>query len=95
MERIIIVESQLHKKPSAREIAACRPWLDAELGILKPRVIVCLGATTAEVLLGRSFRVTKQRGQELALAGGVKALATHHPAAVLRAPDASVRRRMR
>lgn len=86
---------RLHKKPSAREMAACRPWLDAELAALKPRVIVCLGATSAQSLFGRSFRVTQQRGQVLKLDGGVKGLATHHPSAALRAPDEAVRHRMR
>src|SRR5256886_11226297 len=54
---------RLHKKPNAREIAACRPWLDAELEVIKPRVLVCLGATAAQALLGAQFRVTKQRGE--------------------------------
>jgi uracil-DNA glycosylase family protein len=54
---------RIHKKPSAREIAACRPWLDAELAVLKPEVIICLGATAAQALLGREFRVTEQHGQ--------------------------------
>src|SRR5436190_1338577 len=55
---------RLHKKPSAREIAACRPWLDGELNLLKPEVIVCLGATAAQALLGRDFRVSVQRGKK-------------------------------
>jgi uracil-DNA glycosylase family protein len=84
---------RLHKKPSAREMAACRPWLDAELTVLKPRVVVCLGATAAQALFGRSFRVTQQRGHVLNLEGGVKGLATYHPSAVLRAPDESARHR--
>src|SRR6266550_5058605 len=54
---------RIHKKPNAREIAACRPWLDAEIELVKPRAIVCLGATAAQALLGRQFKVTKQRGQ--------------------------------
>lgn len=53
---------RLHKKPNAREIAACRPWLDAEIDLLKPQVLVCLGATAAQALLGKQFRVSKQRG---------------------------------
>src|SRR5205085_1227811 len=54
---------RIHKKPSAREIAACRPWLQAEIDLLKPEVIICLGATAAQALLGKDFRVTQQRGQ--------------------------------
>jgi uracil-DNA glycosylase len=86
---------RLHKKPSAREIAACRPWLDAELAVLKPHVIVCLGATAAQALFGRSFRVSRERGRPIDLEGGRKGLATHHPSAVLRAPDEAARHRMR
>lgn len=54
---------RIHKKPNATEVAACRPWLDAEIAAVKPRVIVCLGATAAQALLGKSFRVTKNRGK--------------------------------
>src|SRR5207237_1790852 len=57
---------RLHEKPNAREIAACRPWLEAELSVVRPRVLVCLGATAAQALLGKSFRVTKMRGEILA-----------------------------
>jgi uracil-DNA glycosylase family protein len=53
---------RLHKRPDAVEVAACRPWLDKEIELVKPRVVVCLGATAAQSLLGRSFKVTKQRG---------------------------------
>jgi DNA polymerase len=56
-------KARIHKKPNAEEIGACRPWLDAELEVVRPRLVVCLGATAAQALLGRSFRVTKQRGQ--------------------------------
>jgi uracil-DNA glycosylase len=86
---------RLHKKPSAREMAACRPWLAAEIQALKPRVIVCLGATAAQAILGRTFCVSRQRGRMVELENGAAALATHHPSAVLRAPDQAVRRRMR
>ncbi|HET6328666.1 MAG TPA: UdgX family uracil-DNA binding protein [Planctomycetaceae bacterium] len=86
---------RLHKKPSAREMAACRPWLDAEIDLIEPRVIVCLGATAAQALLGPTFRVTRQRGQVLKTARGAKAVATHHPSAILRAPDPTKRDRMR
>lgn len=87
---------RIHEKPNAREIAACRPWLDAELGRIRPQVVVCLGATAAQALLGRSFRVTQSRGQLLegyAIAPVV--MATVHPSSVLRAPDDETRRRER
>ncbi len=86
---------RLHKKPSAREMAACHPWLEAELQVLKPKVIVCLGATAAQALLGRAFRVSRQRGERVMGPNGVDAVATHHPSAVLRAPDQAARHRMR
>jgi uracil-DNA glycosylase len=87
---------RIHEKPNAREIAACRPWLDAEIALMKPRVIVCLGATAAQALLGRSFKVSQQRGipvEGTALAPYV--VATVHPSSVLRAPDDDTRRRER
>ena len=85
---------RLHAKPSSREIAACRPWLEAELELIKPRVIVCLGATAAQTLLGRDFRVTKHRGEVMSGSHG-NVVATYHPAAVLRAPDPDLRRQMK
>jgi DNA polymerase len=84
---------RLHEKPNAREITACRPWLDAELVVLKPRVVVCLGATAAQALLGRTFRVTQQRGQLLAAGFAEHVLATVHPSSILRAPDDEARHR--
>jgi DNA polymerase len=84
---------RLHAKPNAREIAACRPWLDGELAAVRPELIVCLGATAAQALLGRSFRVTKQRGQLLPFLAPTGVLATVHPSSILRAPDADARRR--
>jgi len=78
---------RIHKKPNASEIAACRPWLDAEIAALKPKVIVCLGATAAQALLGRSFRVTEQRGELLESALAPYVMATVHPSSILRAPD--------
>jgi DNA polymerase len=86
---------RLHAKPSAREMAACRPWLEAEMDVIKPRAIVCLGATAAQALLGRAFRVTRQRGQLLPSDWGPKVLATYHPSAVLRSPHERDRHRMR
>jgi uracil-DNA glycosylase family protein len=79
---------RIHQKPNAAELAACRPWLDAELEVLRPQAIVCLGATAAQSLLGRSFRVTKQRGEPIAAAPLAEwIVATIHPSAILRAPD--------
>ena len=86
---------RLHKKPSAREIAACRPWLEAEIRVVRPRIIVCLGATAAQTLIGSSFRITKQRGVLLPSAWSDRLLATHHPSAALRAPLPEQRHRMR
>jgi DNA polymerase len=79
---------RIHKKPKAAEIAACRPWLDGELAILKPAVVVCLGATAAQALLGRTFSVTRQRGQVITdSAVAPRVVATVHPSSILRAQD--------
>jgi DNA polymerase len=86
---------RIHQKPNAREIAACRPWLDAELALVRPEVLVCLGATAAQALFGRSFRVTQMRGREVPSTLAPHALATVHPSSVLRAPDDETRRRER
>jgi DNA polymerase len=75
---------RLHKKPSAREIAACIPWLERELELIRPRVLVCLGATAAQSLLGRDFRVSVQRGKPVASPLAEHALATVHPSSILR-----------
>jgi len=85
---------RLHAKPSSREIAACRPWLEAELELMRPRVIVCLGATAAQALLGRGFRLT-QRREEVVSGSSGNVVATYHPAAVLRAPEADIRQKMK
>ena len=82
---------RIHKKPNARELAACRPWLDAELSVLKPKVLVCLGATAAQALLGKEFRVSQQRGRLVTSALAEKVLATVHPSSILRAPDDETR----
>jgi len=84
---------RIHKRPNAAEIAACRPWLDTEIRLVKPRVIVCLGATAAQALLGRAFRVTARRGQLVESPLAPVVLATVHPSALLRAPDEATRRR--
>jgi uracil-DNA glycosylase len=78
---------RIHQKPNAAELAACRPWLDAELAAVKPRVLVCLGATAAQALLGRTFRVTKQRGTPVDSPLAEIVVATIHPSAILRAED--------
>jgi DNA polymerase len=83
---------RIHKKPRASEIAACRPWLDAEIALVKPRVIVCLGATAAQALLGKSFKVTAHRGVFVPSPLAPRVLATVHPSSILRAPDAEARR---
>ena len=79
---------RIHRKPSLGQIAACRPWLDAEISTVKPEILVCLGATAAQALLGSSFRVTKHRG-ELLHGEGLEptVMATIHPSAILRAPE--------
>jgi DNA polymerase len=82
---------RIHKKPNAVEIAACRPWLDAEIATLHPRIIVCLGATAAQALLGRDFRVTEQRGEFLKSELAPFVMATVHPSSILRAPDDQAR----
>jgi uracil-DNA glycosylase len=79
---------RIHQKPSWSEIAACRPWLDAELRVVKPRVLVCLGATAAQALLGRQFRVTKERGRPVESDLAPVVIATVHPSSILRADEA-------
>jgi uracil-DNA glycosylase len=75
---------RIHQKPSSAELAACRPWLDAELAVVKPRVVVALGATAAQSLLGRQFRVTKQRGVPVESDLAPHVVATVHPSSILR-----------
>jgi DNA polymerase len=84
---------RIHKKPNSIEIAACRQWLDTEIALVKPDVIVCLGATAAQALLGRDFRVTEKRGQLLPFDAVQNVLATVHPSSILRAPDDESRHR--
>jgi uracil-DNA glycosylase len=78
---------RLHQRPNAAEIAACRNWWESEIEAIQPQVLCCLGAIAAQAVLGRSFRVTKSRGEFFTLASGVEAIATIHPSAVLRADD--------
>jgi uracil-DNA glycosylase family protein len=84
---------RIHKKPNSSEIAACRPWLDAEIMLVDPRIIVCLGATAAQALLGRQFKVTAHRGEFVPSPLAPLVLATVHPSSILRAPDDEARRR--
>jgi DNA polymerase len=84
---------RIHKKPKPHQIEACRPWFDAEIAALKPEVLVCLGATAAQALLGRAFRVTQQRGELIPSPLAPRVLATVHPSSLLRAPDDETRAR--
>jgi len=83
---------RIHVKPKAGEISACRPWLDAEIGVLRPRIIVCLGATAAKALLGNSFRVSVDRGRFVPSELAPLVTATIHPSSILREPDSRARR---
>ena len=78
---------RIHKKPNAAQINACRPWLEAELAAIKPKVLVCLGATAAQALLGRNFSVTRQRGEVMKSPLAPYVLATVHPSSLLRMPE--------
>lgn len=84
---------RIHSKPSAVEIEACFPWLEAEIGSVTPRVVVALGATAAQALFGKTFRVTRERGRLVPFALAPYALATVHPSSLLRAADEEARRR--
>jgi uracil-DNA glycosylase family protein len=86
---------RIHDKPTQYEVAACRPWLTAELSLIAPEIVVVLGATAAQSLLGRTFRVTKERGIERATVLAPHTFATVHPASVLRAPDEAMREEAR
>jgi DNA polymerase len=83
---------RIHQKPNAEEIAACGPWLGAELEAVQPRMLICLGATAAQALLGRSFRVTQQRGTLVDSSLAPMVMATVHPSSILRARDDEARR---
>jgi uracil-DNA glycosylase family protein len=78
---------RIHQKPNSREIAACRPWLEAELRIVKPKLVVAMGATAAQTIFGPSFRVTRERGRVLSSKLAPRVLATVHPSSLLRQPD--------
>jgi uracil-DNA glycosylase family protein len=83
---------RIHAKPNAIEISACLPWLNAELAVVRPEILVCLGATAAQALLGRQFRVTQRRGEFVASALAPHVMATVHPSAILREPDDQIRK---
>jgi DNA polymerase len=83
---------RIHKKPNAQEISACRPWLEAEIALVKPEIVVALGATAAQALLGAQFRVTKERGKFIESTLAPYVMATVHPSSILRAPDEETRR---
>jgi DNA polymerase len=85
---------RLHQSPATRHVRACLPWLEAELAMVDPKVIVCLGAVASQALLGRSFRVTRQRGKAIEWGGRI-VVATIHPSAALRAGDPDERDRLR
>src|SRR5438046_1298820 len=84
---------RIHKKPNSREIAACRPWLEAELRLVKPKLLVCLGATAAQAIFGPTFRVTRERGKVLSSKLAPRVMATVHPSSLLRQPDEASRER--
>ena len=83
---------RIHKKPNALEITACRPWLDAEIRVVKPRAIICLGSTAAQAVIGPKFRVSVQRGQFVDSPLAELVTATVHPSSILRAPSDEARR---
>lgn len=86
---------RIHRKPNLEHIAACRPWLEAELRVVKPRALVCLGATAAQAVIGRDFRVTKQRGELLDSELAPFVMATVHPSSILRLRDEERREGMK
>jgi uracil-DNA glycosylase family protein len=83
---------RIHAKPNAGEIGACRPWLETEIALVRPRVLVCLGATAAQALLGKSFKVTRQRGEFVPSVLAPLVTSTVHPSSILRARDEQARR---
>jgi DNA polymerase len=84
---------RIHSKPNSVEIAACFPWLEAEIATVKPQIVVALGATAAQALFGKAFRVTRERGKPVPSRWAAHAMATVHPSSLLRAPDEETRRR--
>ena len=86
---------RIHKKPNATEVSACRPWLETEIALVKPKALVCLGATAAQALLGRDFKVSERRGDRVQSPLAPVVSATVHPSSILRAPDDESRREER
>ncbi|HLH31054.1 MAG TPA: UdgX family uracil-DNA binding protein, partial [Terriglobia bacterium] len=84
---------RIHKKPNSMEITACKPWIEAEIEVIQPEVVVCLGATAAQALLGRDFKVSTQRGTWVSSPLAPFVTATVHPSSLLRAPDDETRHR--
>ena len=84
---------RIHQKPNSREIAACKPWLEAESRLVKPKLVVCLGATAGQAIFGPSFRVTRERGKVLSSKLAPRVVATVHPSSLLRQPDEESRER--
>ncbi|HEV2889832.1 MAG TPA: UdgX family uracil-DNA binding protein [Frankiaceae bacterium] len=82
---------RIHQKPDTREVGACKPWLEAEIAVLRPRLVVALGATAAQTLLGKSFKVTQHRGEVFDLPPSSRITATIHPSAILRSPGEETR----
>jgi DNA polymerase len=82
---------RIHKKPRYSEIKACRPWLDAEIAVIRPQIVICLGATAAQALLGREFSVLRERGKFVRSPLAPFVMATVHPSSILRAPDETSR----
>jgi DNA polymerase len=85
-------KKRIHQKPNAGEVRACSPWLHAEIAVVRPRAILCMGSTAAQALLGRGFKVTAHRGEAVPTALAPLAMATVHPSSILRAPDDEARR---
>jgi probable DNA metabolism protein len=86
---------RIHQKPGSGHIAACRPWLEAEIANVKPEVIVCLGASAAQSVLGRTAQIKEERGRYLEHRSGARVIVTYHPSAILRAPDERISKELR
>ena len=86
---------RLHKTPLQRHVAACHDWLERELAVVRPQIVVTLGATALAAVLGRRLAIAEARGRELGLPSGTPVVATYHPSAVLRAPDGAAREKLR
>src|SRR5205085_8224309 len=83
---------RIHKKPNTEQIAACRPWLEAEVALVRPKILVCLGATAAQALIGRDYRVSRRHGEVMPSKLAPSIAATVHPSSILRSPDTEARR---